>query len=208
MTRTPGRIRRATVRRAHRACGATCCCGSDWTDPARPTSWPTGSVPAGPASCSSSGRSSRPELVSRQTVRHGVGRPRHLYDVTRRRPGPLPDQLRRAGVRSAGRDRGGRRRRSARPGLRGPAAPARRHASASTWPSTWRRMRSLVDRVRELAVIQADQGYLADAILDPDGAIRLREHNCAIFHVALGIAGGLPGRTRAVQRSAGCGCRS
>ena len=45
---------------------------------------------------------------------------------------------------------------------------------------------SLVDRVRELAVVQADQGYLAEAILEPDGTIRLREHNCAIFHVAQG----------------------
>ena len=37
---------------------------------------------AGPASSSSSGRSRRPHFVSRETVRHGVGRPRHLYDVT------------------------------------------------------------------------------------------------------------------------------
>ena len=65
-------------------------------------------------------------LVSRQTVRHGVGRPRHLYDVTRRCPGPLPVELRRPGVRPAGRHRGGRRRRPPRPGLRRAAAPARR----------------------------------------------------------------------------------
>ena len=45
---------------------------------------------------------------------------------------------------------------------------------------------SLLDRVRELAVVQADQGYLAEAILEPDGTIRLQEHNCAIFHIAQG----------------------
>jgi predicted ArsR family transcriptional regulator len=44
----------------------------------------------------------------------------------------------------------------------------------------------LLDRVRELAVIQGDQGYLADATLGPDGTIRLREHNCAIYHIAAG----------------------
>ena len=44
----------------------------------------------------------------------------------------------------------------------------------------------LVERVRELAVVQADQGYLADMILGADGTIRLREHNCAIFHIAKG----------------------
>ena len=68
--------------KAHRACAATCCCAFDSTDPAPPTSSLNGSAPAGPASSSSSGRSRRPDLVSRQTVRHGVGRPRHLYDVT------------------------------------------------------------------------------------------------------------------------------
>jgi hypothetical protein len=36
----------------------------------------------------------------------------------------------------------------------------------------------------ELAVIQAEQGYLAEASVDVDGTIRLREHNCAIYHVA------------------------
>jgi predicted ArsR family transcriptional regulator len=45
---------------------------------------------------------------------------------------------------------------------------------------------TLVERVRELAVIQADQGYLADTILGTDGTIRLREHNCAIYHIAEG----------------------
>ena len=44
----------------------------------------------------------------------------------------------------------------------------------------------LVDRVQELAVIQADQGYLADAVLSTDGTIRLQEHNCAIYHIAAG----------------------
>ena len=44
----------------------------------------------------------------------------------------------------------------------------------------------LAERVRELAVIQANNGYLADAILAPDGTVRLREHNCAIFSVAKG----------------------
>ena len=34
--------------------------------------------------------------------------------------------------------------------------------------------------------MQADQGYLADTVLGPDGTIRLREHNCAIYHIAEG----------------------
>ena len=44
----------------------------------------------------------------------------------------------------------------------------------------------LLDRVRELAMIQAANGYLASANVSADGTIRLQEHNCAIYHVALG----------------------
>ncbi|HET7703763.1 MAG TPA: hypothetical protein VFK35_10200, partial [Candidatus Limnocylindrales bacterium] len=44
----------------------------------------------------------------------------------------------------------------------------------------------LAERVRALGVIQDQQGYLAEATVDEDGTIRLREHNCAIFDVARG----------------------
>jgi predicted ArsR family transcriptional regulator len=126
-------------------------------------------------------------LVSRRTERHGVGRPRHLYDVT-----PSAQQLFPAnydglatGLLAAIDAIGGRelvdrvfetrrsqtaeriqRRLDERPG---PDAP-------------------FFERVRELAVIQDEQGYLCAAELSTDGAIRLREHNCAIFHVAQGDA--------------------
>jgi predicted ArsR family transcriptional regulator len=42
----------------------------------------------------------------------------------------------------------------------------------------------MADRVRELAVIQDEQGYLCESVVDADGTIRLREYNCAIYHVA------------------------
>ena len=44
----------------------------------------------------------------------------------------------------------------------------------------------LVDRVRQLAVIQDEQGYLCHASVSADGSLLLQEHNCAIFHVAKG----------------------
>jgi predicted ArsR family transcriptional regulator len=124
-------------------------------------------------------------LVSRQTVRHGVGRPRHLYDVTADAQDLFPsnyDGLA-AGLLAAIESVGGddlldqvfaARRRQLGDRVRGqmaervdPEAP-------------------LLERVRELAVIQGDQGYLADATLEADGTIRLREHNCAIYHIAAG----------------------
>src|SRR5580765_4753002 len=121
-------------------------------------------------------------LVSRQTVRHGVGRPRHLYDVTADAQDLFPsnyDGLA-AGLLAAIESVGGddlldqvfaARRRQLGDRVRGQMA----ERVAPEAP--------LLERVRELAVIQ---GYLADATLSPDGTIRLREHNCAIYHVAAG----------------------
>lgn len=124
-------------------------------------------------------------LVSRQTVRHGVGRPRHLYDVTADAQDLFPsnyDALA-SGLLAAIEAVGGddlleqvfaARRRQLGDRVRGQMA----ERIAPDAP--------LADRVRELAVIQTDQGYLADTSLGSDGTIRLREHNCAIYHIAQG----------------------
>ena len=124
-------------------------------------------------------------LVSRQTVRHGVGRPRHLYDVTADAQDLFPsnyDALA-AGLLAAIEAVGGDdlldqvfAARRCQLGDRVREQMAERVAPEAP----------LFERVRELAVIQGDQGYLADATLGPDGSIRLREHNCAIYHVAAG----------------------
>ena len=124
-------------------------------------------------------------LVFRQTVRHGVGRPRHLYDVTADAQDFFPsnyDGLA-AGLLAAIEAVGG-------DDLLDQVFAARRcqlgdrvreHMSERVAPEA-----PLLDRVRELAVIQSDQGYLAEAMLGSDGTIRLREHNCAIYRVAAG----------------------
>lgn len=124
-------------------------------------------------------------LVSRQTVRHGVGRPRHLYDVTADAQDLFPsnyDGLA-SGLLAAIEAVGGDdlldqvfAARRCQLGDRVREQMAERVAPEAP----------LFDRVRELAVIQGDQGYLADATLSPDGTIRLREHNCAIYHIAAG----------------------
>jgi predicted ArsR family transcriptional regulator len=124
-------------------------------------------------------------LVSRRTERHGVGRPRHLYDVTANAQRLFPanyDGLA-AGLIAAIDSIGGRE-------LVDRVFTARRTQTAER---IRRRLDEAVgdqapflERVRELAVIQDEQGYLCGAELSPDGTIRLREHNCAIFHVASG----------------------
>src|SRR6478735_8069991 len=124
-------------------------------------------------------------LVSRQTVRHGVGRPRHLYDVTAEAQDLFPsnyDGLATgllAAIEAVGGD----------DLLDQVFAARRRQLGDRVREQMAERVGEdapLVDRVRELAVVQADQGYLADMTLGADGTIRLREHNCAIFHIAEG----------------------
>jgi predicted ArsR family transcriptional regulator len=122
-------------------------------------------------------------LVSRQAVRHGVGRPRHVYDVTAAAQDLFPtnyDGLA-SGLLAAIRAIGGEelvdgvfdeRRRMTRDRIR------QRMAEHLTPQAR------LVDRARELAVIQDEQGYLAETVIGADGIIRLVERNCAIHRVA------------------------
>jgi predicted ArsR family transcriptional regulator len=124
-------------------------------------------------------------FVMRQTVRHGVGRPRHLYELTADAQELFPsnydglaagllDAIGAVGghdlieqVFQARRRQIGDRIRRELDDMVGAQAP-------------------LPERVRGLAVLQDALGYLADATLEPDGTIRLREHNCAILDVARG----------------------
>ena len=124
-------------------------------------------------------------LVGRQTVRHGVGRPRHLYDVTADAQGLFPanyDGLATgllAAIEAIGGD----------DLLEQVFAARRRQLGARVREDIADRLTGdapLLDRVRELAVIQAANGYLANTSVSTDGTIRLEEHNCAIYHVALG----------------------
>lgn len=122
-------------------------------------------------------------LVDRRTVRHGVGRPRHVYDVTAAAQSAFPtnyDALA-AGLLAAIEAVGGDE-------LVADVFDARRALIA-------RQVRArlaerlpadapLSAKVRELAVIQDEQGYLSNASVEPDGTLRLRQCNCAIFGIA------------------------
>ena len=122
-------------------------------------------------------------LVSHEVERHGVGRPRHRYDVTADAQDLFPkdyDGLA-LGLIEAISEVGG-------DALLDEVLAARRkqlgtrlreHLAERVAPDA-----PLWDRVRELAVVQDAAGYLAESLVDADGVIRLREHNCAIFHVS------------------------
>jgi predicted ArsR family transcriptional regulator len=124
-------------------------------------------------------------LVTRTSVRHGVGRPRHLYDITADAQDLFPsnyDGLA-TGLLAAILEVGGEalvedvfaaRRRQAE-------ARLREQMDASLPADA-----PLVDRVRELARLQDELGYVSEALIDADG-IRLLEHNCAVLDVASGM---------------------
>jgi predicted ArsR family transcriptional regulator len=124
-------------------------------------------------------------LVSHAAEKHGVGRPRHLYDVTPDAQELFPADYGgfAAGLVAAIEAIGG-------DDLVEEVFAARRRQIGDRIRKTMSERlpddAPLLDRVRELAVIQDDAGYLAEAVLGTDGSIRLKEHNCAIFHVARG----------------------
>jgi len=121
-------------------------------------------------------------LVRHAAERHGVGRPRHLYDVTQEAQelfpadyGGFASGLLKA-IQAVGGDDLVEQVFEARRRQIGDRA---RRRMAERLPDD----ASLLDRVRVLAVLQDEAGYLAEAVVD-DGAVKLREHNCAIDKVA------------------------
>jgi predicted ArsR family transcriptional regulator len=135
--------------------------------------------------------------VVRQAVRHGVGRPRHLYDVTAEAQRSLPanyDGLATTlleSVAAVGGDALVEEVFEARRRLLRDRIQARFANVLGPTPT-------LAARVRELAVIQDESGYLCRATpLDGvEGPLELREANCAI----LGAAAGHPAACRAELR--------
>jgi predicted ArsR family transcriptional regulator len=124
-------------------------------------------------------------LVTHSPVRHGVGRPRHLYDLTPEAQDLFPanyDGLA-IGLLGAigavgGRELVDRVVAARRESL---AERARRHLDDHAGPDA-----ALPAKVRELAVFQDRLGYLAESAEGPDGQLRLHQHNCAIHRVASG----------------------
>jgi predicted ArsR family transcriptional regulator len=122
-------------------------------------------------------------LVNHAAEKHGVGRPRHLYDVTAEAQGLFPADYGgfASGLVKAIEAVGGE-------DLVEQVFAARRRQIGDR---IRRRMSEqladdapLEDRVRALAVLQDEAGYLAEALVRDDGSLILREHNCAIDKIA------------------------
>jgi predicted ArsR family transcriptional regulator len=122
-------------------------------------------------------------LVSHAAEKHGVGRPRHVYDVTPDAQGLFPTDYGgfASGLVKAIEAVGGE-------DLVEQVFAARRRQIGDR---IRRRMAErlpedapLIDQVRVLAVLQDEAGYLAEALVADDGTIRLREHNCAIDKIS------------------------
>jgi len=126
-------------------------------------------------------------LVVRHSIRHGVGRPRHLYDVTAQAQPSLPtnyDGLAETLLRSI-RTIGG-------DDLIDEVFQARRRILSERIRTRFEQRlgpgATLADRARELAAMQDENGYLCRATpLDGElGPIELRQANCAIISAASG----------------------
>lgn len=121
-------------------------------------------------------------LVSRTVVRHGVGRPRHLYDVTDDAQDLFPSNYGglATGLIAAVIELGGDALLDDVMAARyRQAGTALRDSLAEALPAD----ATLADRVRELARLQDRLGYLAEAQVDGD-AIRLVQYNCAVHDIA------------------------
>jgi predicted ArsR family transcriptional regulator len=123
-------------------------------------------------------------LVQHALERHGVGRPRHLYDVTADAQDLFPEDYDGlasgllAAIASIGGEELVEQVFAARRQQIG--ARVRREMDELLPPGA-----TLGERVAALATIQDRAGYLADA--QPEGGgIRMVERNCAIHHVAAG----------------------
>lgn len=133
-------------------------------------------------------------FVARQALRHGVGRPRHVYDITAAAQRSLPanwDGLATTLLESiveVGGDALVEEVFQARRRLLRDRIAVRFAERLGPEPT-------LADKVRELAVVQDEAGYLCRAETAPanGGSLELREHNCAI----LGAAAGHPAACRA-----------
>lgn len=126
-------------------------------------------------------------FVVRNALRHGVGRPRHVYDVTPAAQRSLPanwDGLATTLLESiveVGGDALVEKVFQARRRLLRDRIQARFAERLGPLPR-------LADKVRELAVVQDEAGYLCRAETAPvnGGLLELREHNCAILVAAAG----------------------
>ena len=122
-------------------------------------------------------------LVTRTTVRHGVGRPRHLYDVTSDAQGLFPSNYEglAAGLIAAIVELGGDLLLEDVMAARSrQAGNALRDGLAAALPAN----APLADRVRQLARLQDDLGYMAEVEVGDD-AIHLVQHNCAVHDIAV-----------------------
>ena len=126
-------------------------------------------------------------FVIRHSIRHGVGRPRHLYDVTAQAQPSLPgnyDGLAETLLRSI-RTIGGEE-------LIDEVFQARRRILSERIRTRFEQRlgadATLADRARELAAMQDENGYLcrATALDGEHGPIELRQSNCAIISAASG----------------------
>jgi DeoR family suf operon transcriptional repressor len=117
-------------------------------------------------------------LIGYRESRTGPGRPRHLYQLTSAAEGLYPRAY--AELTNELLDYVG----EAQPELVGEIFQRRRQRRIDNARSRLAG-KDFEGKVRELTVILDGDGYLAEALAEPDGSFLIVEHNCAILGIAL-----------------------
>ena len=181
---------RPGLRRRPRRSAATSCCRLRRTAPSSPDQLADGLGASRTGVLQQLRALEAAGLVSRQTVRHGVGRPRHLYDVTRRRPGPRSRRTTTGSPRACS-PRSGR---SAATTCVDEVFEARRRQIArnASEDRLGERLPTDASLERPRPRARGDPGRAGlprrGRPSVPTGRSGSSEHNCAIYHVATGVA--------------------
>jgi DeoR family suf operon transcriptional repressor len=120
----------------------------------------------------------REGLVGFREARSGPGRPRHLYHLTPAAEGLYPRAY--AELTNELLDYVG----DAQPELVDEIFRRRRQRRIEN-AQIRLAGKDFADKVKELATILDGDGYLAEAVAEPDGSFLIVEHNCAILGIAL-----------------------
>jgi predicted ArsR family transcriptional regulator len=123
-------------------------------------------------------------LVTHRDERRGVGRPRRHWHLTEKAAARFPDSHAQMTVEILGAAR-------AVFGARGldRLIRERERETLARYKAALRGTRSMAERVRRLAALRSDEGYMAECVVKPDGSLMLIENHCPVCAAAQACQG-------------------
>jgi len=123
-------------------------------------------------------------LVTHRDERHGVGRPRRHWHLTEKAAARFPDSHAQMTVEILG---------AAKTvfGARGldRLIRERERETLARYKAALRGSRNTAERVRRLATLRSEEGYMAECVAKPDGSLLLIENHCPVCAAAQACQG-------------------